>query len=306
MHWHALAAACPHVSAAYTALLPTQLSCCSHSSTALTALLPSQLRCSHSSAAFTAPLSTQLYCLHSSAVPTAPLPSQLRCARRPAALTAQVLSRLRCAHGSLVYRPASGERVLPASTCGFAQLPLLLPLLLLPHTRCCLCSPRRYCRLLRCCSAVHALARLRAPALASYVRALTRRASFHEPCSLLSATRFRALHARLPPPLWPGGAERSCGASRVHLPSPLRPAGRARLWLGSRLLRAPTLGLPPPPPLLLLPLLLPRAAARKPPRSPCSLAPPLCWRTHCCCSCPLAHLCASLSGHAPVWLRALA
>ena len=66
--------------------------------------------------------------------------------------------------------------MLPASTCGFAQLPLLLPLLLLPRTRCCLCSPRRYCRLLRCCSAVHALARLRAPALASYVRALTRRA----------------------------------------------------------------------------------------------------------------------------------
>ena len=176
MRWHALAAACPHGSAAYAALLPTQLSCCSHSSAALPALLPTQLRCSHSTAAFTAPLSTQLYCLHSSAVPTAPLPSQLRCARRPAALTALVLSRLRCAHGSLVYRPAGGERVLPASTCGFAQLPLLLPLLLLPRTRCCLCSPRRYCRLLRCCSAVHALARLRAPALASYVRALTRRA----------------------------------------------------------------------------------------------------------------------------------
>ena len=194
--------------------MPSRL-CCIHSTAAHAALvLLSQLHCSHSSAAFTAPLSTQLYCLHSSAVPTAPLPSQLRCARRPAALTAQVLSRLRCAHGSLVYRPASGERVLPASTCGFAQLPLLLPLLLLPHTRCCLCSPRRYCRLLRCCSAVHALARLRAPALASYVRALTRRASFHEPCSLLSATRFRALHARLLPPLWPGGA------SRVHLPSP--------------------------------------------------------------------------------------
>ena len=58
----ALAAACPHGSAAYTALLPTQL-CCSHSSAAFTAPLRTPPCCSHSSGALQAPLRSWLPCI---------------------------------------------------------------------------------------------------------------------------------------------------------------------------------------------------------------------------------------------------